>query len=1686
MTDELKVAAPAEADMAVQDIAGLVPPATLTPATTSSTMMAYDPTAEDHAERISTGAKAEMGMDKPSSYKDPVANRELLAALEADEIDTYKGAMRMIAYDTRYTPEQRAMAINQVGSLVVAEGAGFTKISDIERTMSLATRANEQRIADAEGALERKTALIEDKAKSGGRVEFEAYQTVESPTELLQYREYEKKGDIKGMAQAAIAYADSRWKVLSWDTAAALTPVGALEVSRGREMVRYLDDPAILKIADKWNAVEAQLSYGQFKEDMAKTILKLPKDRQIRVMNRLVNYLKMQYSTGQDGNALVELGMANTLLERLADPNFEEGFKYNAFKLLDTLGGALDATVIGGAAARTLKLATRLGKTTLRLSRVAPNHTAAELAEAALQDPTMLSRLGVQSIDDVGEIAFGSFADTLRGTNVSVDIAPAVREKSIAILNARELIRKSLSNKPVTLSTEQIQTGMLNKFNRVGLVPQTDLMTITSKGDVIDVVGRFGKGPNEGFATVDEAYKAANELTDGNVGVEIAVRHQKSGTVITPDDPEYIKITEDAAYAPEQYEYFAQLKYNTSFDEIMNTDDFIESAYIGQKLGFVERTLFSSKRFGRVASALWDNKTNAAAILAAGNKRHVQDLLSGLVKPETDALNSAGRAQLNKALVANSGKDEVFSTGRLIELGVTDKGAQKAYYAYRNMFDVAHEVADAGLARSMRSQGYRQILGDTDKVLGYGQRVSLEDIPRNKSLKIRVLEEGGDVIKDMNLADLSRMMDEDGAQLFRMREVEWIGKDEIAYTLSSSKRVGKSVRQVPSNGVLPRAAGYYPEMIKGNLAVYGTTPSGRRFLLATAETSADAKRVKEELLAEYNSLDDAGKAKHVLAKMDLDAGVNIDLYRGYKDAISRGTSEGVYENLNGAVYGHKGGYDILNASGDASDANWLDPITATQAMFSLLANNYTKGSHITSMQKQLTKFAKDNRLLGDGYRGGDVVSIDQLVDGAKLTGEPRRLYDNAVKRLETIDAYRILPDEVDVAVSNWMKGLGNSFAEKFPWMEGKLLARSQEANDPFATLNRFFHFTNIVTNPIRQYAMNSAQALTNLAHPAAFAKAMFKQRGAFQNALFLRQDMAMRSIPTADIERAMTGYAKWMGISRKELDDLLDTYMEGGLWNQVAHNTAARAAARSELEAKVLRDINKTAPSGSLVEDATDKVKRAFGVTNDLLNDVGFALGEHENTLNTFLTLFNAHRKDAAFDISKQAGREMLAGKTQTWIGNMTPEGRAGFQQGWLKSMFQYAAFPYKMALLMLPKSLGGSKALTNTEKAGIVLSQTMMWGSDATKFGQTVRQWFEDYYLYDPDVTQEERVARVEKYRELGLDKFFQLGVAGTYMNSLLANVHNMAVTDLDDWDDLSNPTRFGDIMSAGGGLDLIAERARATAELAYKATSLDAGGAFKAALEAAGGTNGRKLSSWWEYGERWLQLVGVGDKVSMEPDAETFKWLAKDGLGQLVGMYDKNLSVAAAKHYGVWVSRNGSVVREYEDNLRNSIAGKMGAPSMTEAAYYELLDKEPLKVRFEQDEISKSADQVVKEIMGRIRTLPTEGDRANNIHDAFLIEHDKRMLAFYRSLPPEIARQLQAEVAKKMNDLASGDTAESRILKRIMGEPLNMGHTGDELKKVIEWQANALVQTDPAVSEALFRFANEHEHMKRSYEED
>lgn len=1677
MSDELQTDA--------QDVSNLLPQNNLLPATTSKEAVAFDPVSEEHANIIVNGAKESAGMDTKGNYRDPVSNKELQTKLEDMELDTVKDAMRLVAYDMRRSPEDRAKAMEQIAATVDLQNAGFSRLSDFERATSLATRANEERLAYNEQMLSRKIGLIDDKAKTGGRVEFEAYQEVGDSNQLLKYRQFEKKGDVRGMAAEALALADSNWKVFSTDTAAVFTPVGSLEVMRGREFANYLSqDPDIKKIYDKWGAVETQFSYGQFKEDIAETILKLPKDRQIKVINRMVNFLKMKYTTGQDGNALVELGMASTLLERLADPNFEEGAKYTAFKALDTLGGWLDATIIGGLAGRTVKLAGRLAKGTLRTVRVAPNHVAKDLATAALEDPSLLPRLGVKSIDDLGELAFSSFDDTIKGSNISVDIAPAVREASARILNAREYIRKALSNKPSTLSDEQLKAGMTTRFNRIGMIPQTDLATFSIVGDAISVTGRFGKGANEGFNSATEARAAVAELTDGKVTSEISIRHMKSGLVVTPDDPNFVKITEDAAYNPEQYEFFADIKYNTAFDEVMNTDDFIESSYIGQKLGFVEKALFSSKRFSRVASALWDNKTNAAAMFAAGNKKHVQELLNSMIKPETDVLTSAGRAQLNKALVANNGKDEVFSTDRLVELGVTNKDSQKAYYAYRNAFDVAHEIADVGLARSMRSQNYRQILSAEDKVLGYGVKVPLADIPRNKTISVRQLDDGVDVVKEVNLADLSRMMDEQGAVLYRMRESEWVGKSEIAYTLVSSKRTGKSVRQVPSFGVLPKAAGYFPEMVKGNLAVYGMTDSGRRFLVATADTTADAQKLKQTLLDEYAGLYGDAKDAHVLSKLS-DGALEIDMFRGYKEAIVSGKSEGVYENLNGAVYGHKGPWEVMNASGDAADANWLDPITATQAMFSLLANNYTKGAHITSVQKQITHFAKQNKLLGEGYAGGDVVSIDQLIDGSKLIGKQREIYENAVKRLESLEAYKLMPDEVDVFVSDQMKNAANLFADKLPWLEARLLERSQQGNDPFAALNRLFHFTNIVTNPVRQFMMNRAQALTNLAHPLGFAAAQ-RQRGAFQSALFMRQDNVMRSIPTEEVERAMTGYAKWMGVSRKELDNMLDAYLEGGLWNQVTHNTATRAAARSEMEAKVLRDISRTAPDGSIAETMSMKVQQMFGNTTQLMNDVGFALGEHENTLDTFLTLFNTHRKDKAFDVSTQAGKEMLTGKTLTWIGNMTPEGRAGFQTGWLKTMFQYAAFPYKMALLMLPETLGGSKFLTKTEKASIVLTQTLMWGADATKFGETLRHWFEDYYLYDEDATPQERESRIEEYKQLGLDKFFKLGVAGQYKNSLLAQVHNSAITDLDEWDDLSDATSFGSIMSAGGGLDLISERARAMAEILPRIMDNDKGEALKAALELAGGTNGRKLVDWSEYAGRWGQLLGIGETLSMEPDEATFKWLAKDGFSKVAGFYDKNLAIAAARHYGYWMSKSGTIVRPYEDNLRNFVAAQMGAPSITEQAYYELLDTQDLSNTMKKGAADKTADKIVKELMSRIRILPMEGERANSIHDAFLLEHDKRMNAYYRSLPPAISKEIQVAVRAKLEALAKNDTAESRALKRVLGEVATMGHTGKDIQKVLEWQSNALVQSNPRVSEALYRFATEHPQMKRAYEED
>lgn len=1602
--------------------------------------------------------------------------QQWLQDIKSDNVEIVKSALRNISSDPRIPVEQRIYATEKLSDLVNFQWSD-------ERLPLLAIARAEENVAESSGDYDSTVSIIEKKSTPEGLTAFNAYNTAESPDELANMVALEQAGDIKSLAQYAYQNAKDKSKFFSADFAiVALTPT---ESTWTFEMVKELNNPTLNKYLERTGGLAAQGAFGDFREGLGAVFATLPENEQRDVLKKAIEYGKRKSSSlKQGGNTYIYYSVMEALTERiLNDGQPVDGFGRTAQRYLENIGGVADAYGIGVLVQLPVSLGTRLLKrTAFASSRIAPSATSAKLAAELMNGEDALRRVYDIEYGGALDLALAKHRDNLASANMSQELAGKVALNALGQNETyRQLNQAIFGTKPADLTAQQLTDGMRAYLGRKNLVGQSSMSEISSDGDVISVTGRFGSKDGVGFASRKEAEQMAASIL-GKDGFELSIRHKESGIFVTKDDEKW-KIFEGLANNPktaEGYEWFVDAKYKTNFDNVYNLSDFVDYGVVGQKTGKVAELMFDLP-LTRSISYLWDNTTNAALKWHAGNEKHVQELFDNLYRPELEALNTKERSLLMRAIYENAGKDNLLDEAALNALGVTSQNAKAAYYSYTRAMAIAHSIADRGLARSYASDGFLKLFGSDGKMLNLAKEADLGDVPIRNSMSLRVIDDNGIQVKSLSLSELDAAIKK-GAKIYRHKAAEWVGSDEVAFSLVSKSKQADHVGAIGNGGILPYSAGYFPEIMRGQLSVYGETANGNKWLLATAETTKDAERIISEF-------------KNTKEMTDKYINFGQEYFSGYRDAIqSSKRAHEIYENLQGVVYGHKSGNDVVNASGINAVSNKLDPLEAADSMFAVLANNYTKGSHIQYRNRQVHEFAKARGLIKKEVlqSGRTVQSIEDLVDSGNLAGEQLRALNSAKRWIKTTEAFEMNPDFVARGVAKLLKTVASMSASRLPFLERFALDKAQKWGNPLAMFSIINYLTSIVAAPHRQFFMNSAQALSNLAHPVAFTKAMFRDQHSFQQAFFYYQDAAVRGVfSQGEMDKILGAYAKDMGISLKQMKGLLKAYLEGGLFNQVSHSGKLRDGMKTELELRAIKGSGNLGMMPNVVADVGRKVKGFFGATGKAAENVGFSLGEHQNTISTFLTLFEANKKNPAFDVTTDAGRKMLAGKTMEWIGNMTPEGRIGFQKGLGTSWFQFSAFSYKQALNIAPVILGGSKMLTPAEKFTIAASQALMFGSDATYFGKMIRASFEEYVLKSETLfaSEEERQQFFASYREMNAGDIIEQGVIGAWGNNILTAIGNAFFDEDGKYGEEADNLNFGQQFGLGAVPDLFYERLVLIGDLIGQWRDVSSvPEAVKLALQTLGGTGGKKFVNIYDWGVNSSRLIGadvLNEDLLDEVERERLYRGALTSFARYgSGLVDDAMLLRAEEHYESKGIRD--VVAASTFKQRISTAFSITAES--DEAYYEArrMDKKlnnyqdslgaPGKKRDEA--IKSQVDTLWKYILRQAESVPLEGETTYSEAIARDTESTIKLtlVLFPKGDRVEIVNGLRSRLAEAQ----AGKGSEAELTRRLLGEIQNAPNGRGNIGWVLDLVFSKMGQRNPVMQQVGNEWLREEEQIK------
>jgi hypothetical protein len=1654
--------------------------------------IARSPEADAQAIYINGIAADDVGIKPPStldwSEQSKVEKTDFLSKLESKNSAERIQAIEMIAQDWRVPMEVRLKAMDRL-ALEITQG------EEVSRAMNAPRVAAQVAYAEQGGDIDRTYEMILKNATDEGRAMQEA-QVALPMKDNIEVLKKIKGLDASKAANVAINYVNDKAKFWSTDTLS-LVAFGPQEQLRGVAFLKALNNPSINAFLDDkvMLASAYTIGWGSVKGQVSDIIAKLPEKEQRKLVEDAVKYLGVNNMIGTDGNALIEADVITSIFHTISKRDyvlegigFDEETSRKIGESFENMASTLNYAGIG----QVVKAPFRGAAFGIRsvfgmFSKTAPRKIGKDLAEAAA-NPDVARVLGTTPEDILASVT-PSARKLLQEPNISVnafsDIIQAEMRRNTLKRDLFEAMRTSVSRVPV----EAVATTYTKFAGRNGVVGQPQLSAVEVVGDSLNITGRYGAGQDAGFNSAEDALKHFRKVfpTATEKDVEVSLRHKPSNTIVDKTDEMYDDAVEVAS-RPENakdFDWFLDVNHSTAISNLDSLDDFVDASFIGQKLAPLNRILF--KGLGGY-ERLWDNTTNNTINQLSSRHRFVSATIENLAGPEIrKVIGTAEEGALNEVLFKNAGADLIMPDELAKKHGITSHNGKMAYYAYRAATDILHDVADLGLADSKRKEGFKRLFNAEGNQINLAREIDPKDIWARADKSNFVDPMTGEVTT-LNAASLASRM-EAGETLMELDNVIWHGNREVPYALVKKEDSITAIGNIGIAGILPKAMGYYPEMWKGSIAIRGVSETGRSYLLAIAENADDAKQWIKNNAANYEKIDpETGAVEKRFPK-----GIDFEFDKSLRDPIKRANSVGeVYENTKGVIYGQKSNATIHNAS-PTGDAIAVDPLASLQAASQVLADNVTKGKLLQHMMNQFDTFARENGLADPSLPSSvRIDGVDKLIDGSKLADpEHKRLYDNAVAWGQTIGAVAITPDTVDTVISNGMKGLASFIAGSFAgsWSAGKyleasLLKRAGANNDVGAWLQKWTHFTNIVTSPHRQFAMNAASSLTNLAHPRGYAYAV-SNLATFENLLYMEMAWAKGAFTKAsDINNAYANAAKAMGMSVEETKALIKAYRTSGLYEQTAHHWLAKNAVRTEQElaASRLADGGYKPMKHSLggvfkkgVEKTVAGKDAIFERTTGVFNALGFEMGEHLNTMSTFLTQYHTMRGQKGFSLTKNESMRELVGKTQTWIGNMTAEGRSTYQSGIFKNFFQYIAFQHKMLANILPSWAGGVKALTWTEKWALASTQLLLWGSQANVYGRGLRLAVEEGIFEDDDITADEAERRLQAYRDSGADRMVELGLGGIGINDGLRELSIAFKNDgVYKIDTMKEDYAFNTMLSAGGDVDFILGRAWAVKDM------LNGSGSMEGIGKTLLGVNGPRIYSWWDWSKRATALTGTIITDS-EERAAAAEELLKDTGKTFVSAYGGYAALQAQKQFGYEFNKRGGISKVFEESWRSETATLFKIKPTEVESFY--LQKEKTSGWFtgSATEEDKLADKLFQKAVDKIMLLPDEA-LGMEYGDALLTQIEKELTGFYATQPIDVATRVREKVDAKFATALSDKGTVGAKMNALLGKVAGGDGSEEEIEQAKELLASEWARTHPEIGAWLIPYLKQKEIIRET----
>jgi hypothetical protein len=1538
-------------------------------------------------------------------------------------------------------------------------------------------------------------------------------------------------------------------------------------------LATYSGIPELNEMVSRWDlagvrAGQAILNIGQFNRDLRETVNNLSPEKQLQLVQSIRRYADTTgFKKLTGGNGFIEQTIVEKLIGGLLIPPEEKETRGStilryAFDHLETGVGWLEGTGIGLAASTSIKTSKMALKGSLksvfgmgeysRMTKVAPETTSRGVANAVLAGDEGKKALGIDDLGEVVEQAMPTSPSILKESNAKINILDEMKERIAASQSQiAGNLSKILENSVVTINPTRAAAGVAEKIGRHHMVHRPDLSSIEAGIDVAEdgatISGLYGRSKEEGYKTLDELRQATSRIfgTDEDGAIQLVLRHKDSGAVIKKDDPDFADIASDVAASPElgkEFEWFAQIDQKIPTSEMANWDEMIDPTFIvtktfkeekvpttrGEKFARKVENVFRSPALQRVHRninsiySLWKQDVGGALKQAEGNQRIAQELVLAMFEPELARLNAKDSLNLNRAIEAGQGKTTRWTDDELgSQFGLTSNNGKAAYFAYRNATEFMYKIANLKASESMAKEDFFHIIGTDGARIGFGRPIrnsvdlTVNERSNFRSVPVRVIDGEKEEIVRMSTGQIDDAIKTDGDVMYAMRQAEFVDDIEVGYTLiKQSANPSHSKRVRSGDKVIDYVDGYYTNAVNAPIAIRAQTSSGRKYLIGTANTAADARKAVEELKSNPD----------IVKKYGDD--IKDEPLGGYRDYIaSSNNTREMYENWGGRVFGKKDspqGKGPIDFSNREKPANFEAPVEATIKSFMMIAGVYTKGEMIQFMERALGKHAQQYGLLrSPGARKvGSPTELITRDEALSMGDEVAAAYDHAISTLKTINGYSLLPDSASALQARAIRKTGEFFGRIF---EGSAIRKAGEyvgkavdgktgkviekaayelskgsakvgqavekvgyglsqnsAADITVLATRLNYFRKIRMNPLSARMLNLSQMLANAGTPVSMGKAIV-MRDAFMTVLNSTLD-AMRggkswddAYKTLDKTYVKTA-ARLAGVKPDEFGKLARAYIESGSWHRVTHNDMRGLGALSEEQLKAMK-------VGEVVDDSLGA--RAWGIAGRTgnsalrtLDALGIYGGEHEASVITYLTQYLNLRKNKDFNLSKQTSQQELAGITNSLMGEMTPEGRVWMQKDWWKMTTQFLAFPYKMFMMLTP----GSLQLTPAQKIGVMISQSTLLGADALWHVGKFKEAVAAYMLDDTDLSPEEHAQLIEDYKQI--EPLLEQGILGSYMNRVMHAI--VAAINSDVVEDPSYTYQeygFGDRYSLGASpVDSIGK----IAAIAGAVNSVYNGN-WPSTIDMAEILGGALPRDILEFSKRTSKLWGMTLNADVEARNDAFVAITKEGLEQVSPMITQYYKLKAQQRYEEEITARGLRNVAFENTADSWVTTALGVRTLddieaTKAGWNSFFVKES-KAGNQQQEVAAQGDKIFDAVFELVTKVP-KSEEGSSVREAMLNRHNAQIKNMYAMMPEGDAQLVQEYVIKKIDAEVEKGSAQGKQIRDFMGEIDGLAYDDGGLGRVLYIMRQRAVEMSPVLQQRLQDWRDEYEQTNSRYQ--